>query len=41
MENNDIDYSEKLSTFMAMTEVNNQDIALNYLTQNNWDESVK
>ena len=35
MEKDEIDYSEKLSTFMAMTEINNQDEALNYLTQYN------
>ena len=35
-----IDYSEKLQTFMAITENNNQEIALNYLQKANWDETV-
>lgn len=35
-----IDYSEKIQTFMAITENINQEIALNYLEKANWDETV-
>ena len=31
-----LDYSEKIQTFMAITENLNQEIALNYLQKANW-----
>lgn len=37
----EIDYGEKINTFIAMTENNNQDVALSYLGKYNWDETVK
>ena len=40
MEKNEVNYAECIQTFMAMAEIDNQDIALNYLQRTNWDETV-
>lgn len=36
----EIDYSEKILNFLALTDNYNEEIALNYLTKTNWDETV-
>lgn len=40
MEKHEVNYAERIQTFMAMAEIDNQDIALNYLQRTNWDETV-
>lgn len=35
-----IDYTEKIRTFQAIVDNYNEEIALNYLTKANWDETV-
>lgn len=39
--NNDINYAEKINTFKAIVENQNDEIALKYLELANWDETVK
>ena len=38
---NEINYDEKIKTFQLITENYDNDIAMNYLSRNNWDEAVK
>ena len=35
----DIDYNTKISNFLAMTETGDQEIAMKYLEETNWDET--
>ena len=35
----EIDYSSKIFNFLAMTETNDEEAAMNYLEQNDWDET--
>jgi hypothetical protein len=37
---NEINYDEKIKTFQLMTENFDHDLAINYLSKNNWDEIV-
>ncbi len=39
--NQEIDYSLKIQNFKAFTETHDDDIALNYLSECDWDEGVK
>ena len=39
-ESNTIDYESKIANFMAMTETGDPDIATQYLTAVNWDETL-
>ena len=41
MNNNEINYEERIKNFQIMTDNNNETIALDYLMRSNWDESVK
>ena len=38
--NNEIDYSLKIQNFKTITETHDDDIALKYLSENDWDEAV-
>lgn len=38
--NRDIDYSQKIMTFKSLTDTSDDEIALNYLENFNWDEEV-
>jgi hypothetical protein len=40
MNNSEINYHEKLKNFQVMTDNHNEQVAMDYLTKNNWDESV-
>ncbi len=40
MNSNEINYHEKIRNFQIMTDNNNEQIALDYLSRSNWDESV-
>ena len=35
----EIDYNSKILNFLAMTDINDQDLAAKYLEENDWDES--
>ncbi len=35
-----VDYTEKIRNFQAMVDNYNEEIAFNYLTKTNWDETV-
>lgn len=37
---NDINYDEKIKTFQLITDNNDYEVAINYLTNFNWDENV-
>lgn len=37
---NEINYDEKIKTFQLMTENFDHDLAINYLSKYNWDETV-
>jgi hypothetical protein len=41
MNSSEINYQEKIKNFQVMTDNHNEQFALDYLTKNNWDESVK
>lgn len=36
----DLDYTTKIANFKSMTETGNDEIALDYLNKNDWDEGV-
>jgi hypothetical protein len=36
----DVDYSLKIQNFKTFTETNDDDIAIKYLMENDWDEGV-
>lgn len=38
---NEINYDEKICNFQAITENYDNEIAMNYLTRHNWDETVE
>jgi len=38
--NDNIDYTEKIRNFQAMVDNYNEEIALSFLTQADWDETV-
>jgi hypothetical protein len=40
MNNNDINYQERIKNFQIMTDNGNEATALDYLAKCNWDESV-
>lgn len=40
MNSSEINYQEKIKNFQVMTDNHNEQVALDYLTKNNWDESV-
>jgi hypothetical protein len=40
MTKDNIDYTEKIRNFQAMVDNYNEEIALNYLTKADWDETV-
>ena len=40
MKHYDSNQQEKIKNFQIMTDTNNEQIALEYLSKNNWDESV-
>ena len=41
MNDSEINYNEKIKNFQVMTDNHNEQIALDFLTKNNWDESVR
>lgn len=38
--NNEIDYNTKIANFKTMADIEDEDTALKYLSDNNWDEMV-
>ena len=41
MDSKNIDYTEKIRTFQAVVDNYNEEIAFNYLSRTDWDETVK